>query len=132
MNKESVQPLEDKEVTDVTSFGSKDTYIVVETIAKFGNMMNYLNTKEEIQRYNPVTQNVEIVPIEYDFLNSKEYKLVFNQVLKIVIEGTEKELTKDNFNKVINIHKTVFENALNKILKSSDAVGFTIKHSLMF
>lgn len=132
MEKENIKPIEDNEATDVVSFGSKDTYIVVETIAKFGNMMNYLNTKDEVQRYNPATQNIEIVPIEYDFLKSKEYKLVFNQVMKIVIEGTEKELTKENFNKAINIEKDTFEKALDKILESSGNVGFTIKRSLMF
>lgn len=132
MEKENIKPIEDKEATDVVSLGSKDTYIVVETIAKFGNMMNYLNTKDEVQRYNPTTQNIEIVPIEYDFLKSKEYKLVFNQVMKIVIEGTEKELTKENFNKAINIEKDTFEKALDKILESSGNVGFTIKRSLMF
>lgn len=125
-----VKPIEDKEITDVVSFGSKDTYIVVETIAKFGNMMNYLNTKNEIQRY---TQNldIELVPLEYDFFKSKEYKLVFSQVLKIVIDGKEKELTKDNFNQVINIEKEVFEKALESILKSSDSVGFIIKKTLI-
>lgn len=126
-----VKPIEDKEITDVVSLGSKTTYIVVETIAKFGNMMNYLNVKNEIQRYTK-SQDIEIVPMEYDFLTSKEYKLVFNQVLKIVIDGKEKELTKENFNKVINMEKEIFEKALDSILRSSGSVGFTIKRSLMF
>lgn len=132
MQKEKVKPIEDKETTDVVSFGSKNTYIVVETIAKFGNMMNYLNTKEEVQRFNPILQSIELVPIEYDFLNSKEYRLVFSQVLKIVIDGSEKDLTKDNFNKVINLEKEIFEKALDSILRSSGSVGFTVRKSMNF
>lgn len=40
--------------------------------------------------------------------------------MKIVIEGTEKELTKENFNKAINIEKDTFEKALDKILESME------------
>lgn len=123
---EKVKPYKNGETSNVITLGSKENYIVIETVAKFGNMMNYLNTKEEYHVYKNF-QTVEVNPIEYDFLNSKEYKLVFNQVIKIIIENKEKELTKDNFNKVIDLEKNIFETALSKILESSGDVGFMIK-----
>lgn len=124
MDNKKTKPIENKEITDVVSFGSKDTYIIVETIAKFGNMMNYLNTQNTIYRYSE--KGYESLPIEFDFEKSKEYKLVFSQTMKIVIEGKESILSKENFNKALNIEKDIFNKALTSILKESDGVGFIL------
>lgn len=129
MNKD-IKPIMNKEITDVVSFGSKNTYIVVETIAKFGNMMNYLNTETEIHRYSE--KGYEMIPYEFEFEKSREYKLVFNQTLKIVIEGKESTKTRENFNIALNIEKNIFNQALDKILKESDGVGFILKKQKIF
>lgn len=129
-DKQKALPFEDKGVTDVTLFGSKQNGILVECVASFGNMMNYKNTPT--QKYKMETDEkgmpVTIIePNEYDFINSKEYKLIFNQTLKIIVDGKETDKTKDNFNKVLDREKKVFMEALNKMLKCSDDVGFIIQ-----
>lgn len=128
--KKTVLPIEDKAVTHTAFFGNeKANGILVECVASFGNMMNYINTPTQKykmgtdEKGNPTTT---IVMNDYDFVNSKEYKLLYSQTLKIVVDGKEVDKTKDNFNKVLDREKTIFKKALLEILKESDDIGFTL------
>lgn len=56
---EKVKPYKNGETSNVITLGSKENYIVIETVAKFGNMMNYLNTKKNIM-YTKNFQTVEV------------------------------------------------------------------------
>lgn len=67
MEKENIKPIEDNEATDVVSFGSKDTYIVVETIANLVIWWTTLILKMRCSIANPATQNIEIKSLNMIF-----------------------------------------------------------------
>lgn len=126
--KQEIEPIPDLEATHVASFGSKTNYLLVECVANFGNMMNYKNTPKNYTKIS--NGGISAVPFEYDFKNSKEYKLIYGQTLKIVLDGQEADKTHDNFDKVLDRNKAIFEFILKEILKRSDNVGFTVSDTL--
>ncbi|WP_288891567.1 hypothetical protein [uncultured Sneathia sp.] len=129
-SKKNIPPLKDKAVTSTAFFGDElSNGILVECIASFGNMMNYRNAQVQKIRMEAKEDGVPstvIEPYNYEFTESKEYKLVFAQTMKIIVDGKETDKTKENFNKVLDREKKVFFNALTEILEKSDDVGFTI------
>lgn len=129
-NKKNIPPLKDKAVTSTAFFGDESSNgILVECIASFGNMMNYRNAqvqKIRMEAKEDGAPSTVIEPYNYEFTESKEYKLVFAQTMKIIVDGKETDKTKENFNKVLDREKKVFLNALTEILEKSDDVGFTI------
>ena len=126
--KEKIEPISDLEATHVASFGSKNNYLLIECVANFGNMMNYKNSP---QNYTKISNDgVSAIPFDYDFKSSKEYKLIFSQILKIFIDGQEADKTNDNFDKVLDRNKEIFEIILKEILQRSDNVGFTVSNTL--
>ena len=129
-SKKNIPPLKDKAVTSTAFFGDElNNGILVECVASFGNMMNYINAQIQKIRMEAKEDGVPstvIEPYNYEFTESKEYKLVFSQTLKIIVDGKETDKTKENFNKVLDREKKVFLNALTEILEKSDDVGFTI------
>lgn len=129
-NKKNIPPLKDKAVTSTAFFGDESNNgILVECIASFGNMMNYRNAqvqKIRMEAKEDGAPSTVIEPYSYEFTESKEYKLVFAQTMKIIVDGKEADKTKENFNKVLDREKKVFLNALTEILEKSDDVGFTI------
>ena len=129
-SKKNIPPLKDKAVTSTAFFGDElSNGILVECIASFGNMMNYRNAQVQKIRMEAKEDGVPstvIEPYNYEFTESKEYKLVFAQTMKIIVDGKETDKTKENFNKVLDREKKVFLNALTEILEKSDDVGFTI------
>lgn len=129
-SKKNIPPLKDKAVTSTAFFGDElSNGILVECIASFGNMMNYRNAQVQKIRMEAKEDGVPstvIEPYNYEFTESKEYKLVFAQTMKIIVDGKEADKTKENFNKVLDREKKVFLNALTEILEKSDDVGFTI------
>lgn len=129
--KQNIEPIDNEGSTSILPFGSNINNIVVETVASFENMMNYRNTKVEYTNFsygeNGIMSGMSIQPIHYDFKNSKEFKLLFKQTIKIIVDGKQTDLTEDNFMKVLDREHDVFEKALLKILEASDKVGFTIK-----
>lgn len=129
-NKKNIPPLKDKAVTSTAFFGDESSNgILVECIASFGNMMNYRNAqvqKIRMEAKEDGAPSTVIEPYNYEFTESKEYKLVFAQTMKIIVDGKEADKTKENFNKVLDREKKVFLNALTEILEKSDDVGFTI------
>lgn len=129
-SKKNIPPLKDKAVTSTAFFGDEtNNGILVECIASFGNMMNYRNAQVQKIRMEAKEDGVPstvIEPYNYEFTESKEYKLVFAQTMKIIVDGKEADKTKENFNKVLDREKKVFLNALTEILEKSDDVGFTI------
>lgn len=129
-SKKNIPPLKDKAVTSTAFFGDElNNGILVECVASFGNMMNYRNAQVQKIRMEAKEDGVPstvIEPYNYEFTESKEYKLVFAQTIKIIVDGKEADKTKENFNKVLDREKKVFLNALTEILEKSDDVGFTI------
>ncbi len=118
--------LEDKETTKVVSYGTSENQLVVETVASFGAMMNYKNYQGASTVYNKENLDIKVVPNPYDFKSSKEYRLVFSQVMKIVVNGQEADKTEANFDKVLDRNKKIFSEILTDILKASDDVGFIL------
>lgn len=121
------EKINDGETTFVVSYGSKTNCLVVETVASFINMMNYLNSSNAITRFGE--KGIESIPQNFEFDKCREYKLVYSQVIKIILDGKETSKTEQNFNDVINREKNIFKEALTAILKRSDDVGFTLSET---
>ena len=106
-SKKNIPPLKDKAVTSTAFFGDESNNgILVECVASFGNMMNYRNAQVQKIRMEAKEDGVPstvIEPYNYEFTESKEYKLVFAQTMKIIVDGKETDKTKENFNKVLDL-----------------------------
>ncbi len=86
----------EQKITDIRTYGSSDYCIVVEMVGTFRNMWNYLNKKMHIRRIKEDGKDLEIVPIEFELGESREFELLQSQLIKIIIEGVEVEKTQEN------------------------------------
>lgn len=121
---DKIEKIKEGETTKVVSFGSKDNILVVETVASFINMMNYINTTSTIIRFTDGA--VEQLPNYFEFDKSREYRLVYSQVIKIILDGKEVEKTDKNFQRVLDLEKNIFHEILSNILDRSSGVGFSL------
>lgn len=124
MATDTMKKVPDRETTSVVSYGTKENTLVVETVGSFINMMNYINSTNTIIRF--INGGVEQVPMNFEFDKSREYKLVYSQVIKIVLDGKECEKTEKELQRVLDIEKDIFSQILKDILEKSDGVGFSL------
>lgn len=112
------------EISDVKNYGDVKTGVTLERVGSFLNMMNYLNSTTTTTKI--INGGLEIAPVFFEFDKSREYILIFNQVIKLFIDGVEVTKTKENFNMILNIHKNIFKEMLEDVLTRSENVGFVM------
>lgn len=116
--KEEKKIIENQEVTKVASYGDKKDYLVIDLVLTYENYMNYKNFRDNITRFGAEGQ-MEIVPMNLKFTETKEYKLLKSQLVKIGLDGKDNiEITEENILKILTIHPTIFEKIMNDIKKS--------------
>ncbi len=109
----------EQKITDIRTYGSSDYCIVVEMVGTFRNMWNYLNKKMHIRRIKEDGKDLEIVPIEFELGESREFELLQSQLIKIVIEGVEVEKTQENLLKFADKKGTDFLEAMLGLLEEN-------------
>ena len=77
----------EQKITDIRTYGSDKDYIVVELVGKYRNMWNYFTKPEVIRRIKEDSKDIEIIPIEYSFTESKEVEFLFSQLNEIFLDG---------------------------------------------
>ena len=109
----------EQKITDIRTYGSSDYCIVVEMVGTFRNMWNYLNKKMHIRRIKEDGKDLEIVPIEFELGESREFELLQSQLIKIVIEGVEVEKTQENLLKFADKKGADFLEAMLGLLEEN-------------
>ncbi|WP_064608623.1 hypothetical protein [Streptobacillus moniliformis] len=123
------EKIENREVTCVTSYGTKENQIVVELIPTYQNYMNYRNFKDSFIRQSVINGNTctDIIPMNLDFLETKEYKLLKSQILKIVVEGqADCEINDSNIQKVLTRNPLIFDEIMEHMRDKASDMGLII------
>lgn len=130
-NNIKLSPLEDKVITNVVTFGDKNNCIVVETVASYYSYFNFketpsVTTKEYIETYvdyNGVDKErriVENIPINYDFNKNPIINLIFDQTIKIILNGEEKtQKTKTDLARIFTIYPKLLNEIVEDIMNNS-------------
>lgn len=122
-----ITPLEEKKVTDIVTFSDGTDKIVIETVANFRNIYNYLATPLYKKR---VLENdiFEIIPINYRLDDSPQFELIKNQTLKLIIDNKEcTEITLDNLVEFFSRNAKLFGQIIEKINENSIGRGKGLK-----
>ncbi|WP_064610387.1 hypothetical protein [Streptobacillus moniliformis] len=131
--KKDIKPLPDLKVSDILTFSNKKDKIVIETVAYFGAMYNYLNTptfrKRVLEKNRETGEEVyELVEINYRLQDSPSFELIKEQTIKLIIDDLEVEKTLDNLIKFFSRNPFFYKEILNKILENSEG---SVKNLLM-
>lgn len=119
MKKNESPVIPEQKITDIKTFGSSDYCIVVEMVGKFRNMWNYLNKKMHIRRIKEDSKDLEVIPIEFELGESREFELLQSQLIKIIIEGVEVEKTQENLLKFADKKGTDFLEAMLGLIEEN-------------
>ncbi|MCP1226666.1 hypothetical protein [Sebaldella sp. S0638] len=109
----------ESKITNIKTFGSSEDCIVVEMVGTFRNMWNYLNKKMHIRRIREDTKDLEVIPIEFELGESREFELLQSQLIKIIIEGVEVEKTQENLLKFADKKGADFLEAMLGLLEEN-------------
>lgn len=106
----------EQKVTDIRTYGSESDYIVVEMVGKYRNIWNYLTKQEQIRRVKENSKDIEIVPIEFKFEESKEIELLLSQTEKIFLDGVLKDVSMENLLIFADRQGEILSNALIELV----------------
>ena len=109
----------EQKITDIRTYGSDKDYIVVELVGKYRNMWNYLTKPEVIRRIKENSKDIEIIPIEYSFTESKEVEFLFSQLKEIFLDGISTEVSMENLQKFADRHGEVLNTALLELMTAN-------------
>ncbi|MCP1226669.1 hypothetical protein [Sebaldella sp. S0638] len=106
----------EQKITDIRTYGSDKDYIVVELVGKYRNMWNYLTKPEVIRRIKENSKDIEIIPIEYNFTESKEVEFLFSQLNEIFLNGVSTEVSMENLQKFGDRHGEILSKAILELM----------------
>lgn len=106
----------EQKITDIRTYGSDKDYIVVELVGKYRNMWNYLTKPEVIRRIKEGSKDIEVIPIEYSFTESKETEFLFSQINEIFLDGVSTEVSMENLQKFSDRHGEILNKALLELI----------------
>ena len=109
----------EQKITDIRTYGSDKDYIVVELVGKYRNMWNYLTKPEVIRRIKEDSKDIEIIPIEYNFTESKEVEFLFSQLNEIFLDGVNTEVSMENLQKFSDRHGEILNKAILELMKEN-------------
>ena len=110
--KEEGKTIPEGKITNVKTYGSDKDYIVVELVARYRNMWNYLKKHTHIQRIKKDKDDLEFIPIEYSLEDGKEFEFLLSQIEKVILDGVEVEKTQENLLKFADRKGEGFTEAL--------------------
>jgi hypothetical protein len=116
---EESETVKDKSATKVFTYGENGDFIVVELVATFRNLYNYLNKPRHKYRYHNQGSITERISIFYELEESHDFELLYNQTLKITLDNKEVDKTIDNFITFLNRQGTIFKQALEELLEEN-------------
>ena len=116
---EESETVRDKSATKVLTYGADGDFIVVELVATFRNLYNYLNKPRHKYRYHNQGSITERISIFYELEESHDFELLYNQTLKITLDNKEADKTIDNFVSFLNRQGIIFKKALEELLEEN-------------
>ena len=109
----------EQKITDIRTYGSDKDYIVVELVGKYRNMWNYLTKSEVIRRIKEDSKDIEIIPIEYNFTESKEVEFLFSQLNEIFLDGVSTKVSMENLQKFSDRHGEILSKAMLELMSEN-------------
>ena len=109
----------EEKITDIRTYGSDKDYIVVELVGKYRNMWNYLTKLEVIRRIKEDSKDIEIIPIEYNFTESKEVEFLFSQLNEIFLDGVSTKVSMENLQKFSDRHGEILSKAMLELMSEN-------------
>ncbi len=109
----------EQKITDIRTYGSDKDYVVVELVGKYRNMWNYFTKPEVIRRIKEDSKDIEIIPIEYSFTESKEVEFLFSQLNEIFLDGVNTEVSMENLQKFSDRHGEILNKAILELMKEN-------------
>ena len=109
----------EQKITDIRTYGSDKDYIVVELVGKYRNMWNYLTKPEVIRRIKEDSKDIEIIPIEYNFTESKEVEFLFSQLNEIFLDGVSTKVSIENLQKFSDRHGEILSKAMLELMSEN-------------
>ena len=109
----------EQKITDIRTYGSDKDYIVVELVGKYRNMWNYLTKPEVIRRIKEDSKDIEIIPIEYNFTESKEVEFLFSQLNEIFLDGVSTIVSMENLQKFSDRHGEILSKAMLELMSEN-------------
>lgn len=128
---EDSEAIKDKSATKVLTYGENGDFIVVELVATFRNLYNYLNKPRHKYRYHNQGSITERIAVFYDLEESHDFELLYNQTIKITLDNKEVDKTIDNFITFLDRQGTVFKKALEELL-NENSVGLEAQIKNLF
>ena len=128
---EEAESIKDKSATKVVTYGANGDFIVVELVASFRNLYNYLNKPRHKYRYHNQGSITERIAVFYDLEESHDFELLYNQTIKITLDNKEADKTIDNFITFLDRQGAVFKKALEELL-NENSVGLEAQIKNLF
>lgn len=131
INNNSVDPIKEKAVSNITAYGTEKNKIEIETVASFINYFNYLNTPKYKTVISQIgeQQSTELVPINYTFNDAPEIELIFRQTKLVVLDGERiTNITKEHIQEILSkCPNLTFKQILNDIQNNSEFSDMGLK-----
>ena len=128
---EEPETIKDKSATKVVTYGANGDFIVVELVASFRNLYNYLNKPRHKYRYHNQGSITERIAVFYDLEESHDFELLYNQTIKITLDNKETDKTIDNVITFLDRQGAVFKKALEELL-NENSVGLEAQIKNLF
>ena len=109
----------EQQITNIKTYGTKTDKLVVELVGKYRNIWNYLTKPDVIRRIKENSKDIEVIPIEYSFMESKEIEFLFSQIKEIYLDGVSIEVSMENLNKFSDRHGEILSEVLLELISSN-------------
>ena len=109
----------EQKITNIKTYGTKTDKLVVELVGKYRNIWNYLTKPDVIRRIKENSKDIEVIPIEYSFMESKEIEFLFSQLKEIYLDGVSTEINMENLNKFGDRHGEILNEVLLELISSN-------------
>ena len=109
----------EQQITNIKTYGTKTDKLVVELVGKYRNIWNYLTKTDVIRRIKENSKDIEVIPIEYSFMESKEIEFLFSQIKEIYLDGVSIEVSMENLNKFSDRHGEILSEVLLELISSN-------------
>ena len=109
----------EQQITNIKTYGTKTDKLVVELVGKYRNIWNYLTKPDVIRRIKENSKDIEVIPIEYSFMESKEIEFLFSQIKEIYLDGISIEVSMENLNKFSDRHGEILSEVLLELISSN-------------
>ena len=109
----------EQKITNIKTYGTKTDKLVVELVGKYRNIWNYLTKPDVIRRVKENSKDIEVIPIEYSFMESKEIECLFSQLKEIYLDGVSTEISMENLNKFGDRHGEILNEVLLELISSN-------------